>query len=110
MTSEEMLNTKLPPESMFHNKARLGQEADWVIVPKRKVKRMSYDDVFQVITKYALEMQSTFADKFSRFPEGGNAAMIVNYLNDRADFYWTIDENIANDLADAAGEIIVRCG
>ena len=71
---------------------------------------LSYDDVFCLISKYAPEMQSHFADKFSRFPVGGNAAMIVNYLNDKADFYRSIDETIANDLVDAAGEIIVRCG
>ena len=76
----------------------------------RKPRRMSYDDVAQVITKYAPEMQPHFADKFSRFPEGGNAAMIVNYLNDKADFYRTIDETVSTDLVDAAGEIIVRCG
>lgn len=73
-------------------------------------KRMTYDDVFRIITKYATEMQPHFADKFSRFPQGGNAAMIVNYLNDKADFYRTIDESIANGLIDAATEIIVRCG
>lgn len=36
--------------------------------------------------------------------------MIANYLNDKADFYRTIDTNIANDLLDSATEIIVRCG
>jgi hypothetical protein len=76
----------------------------------KHTKHMSYDDVFRVITKYAPEMQVYFADKFSRFPEGGNAAMIVNYLNDKADFYRTIDESIADDLVDAATEIIIRCG
>jgi len=83
---------------------------DWEIVPKRSPRRMSYDDVFQVITKYAHEMQPYFADGWSRFPQGGNAAMIANYLNDKADFYRTIDTNIANDLLDSATEIIVRCG
>jgi len=76
----------------------------------RTPKRMSYDDVFQVITKYAPEMQANFADKFSRFPKGGNAAMIVNYLNDKADFYRAINEKVSTDLVNAAGEIIVRCG
>ena len=77
-----------------------------------KPKQMSYDDVFCLISKYAPEMMSPFADKFSRFPVGGNAAMIANYLNDKADFYRSIleDETIANDLVNAAGEIIVRCG
>lgn len=73
-------------------------------------KSVSYADVFQTITKYAPEMQPYFADKFSRFPEGGNAAMIVNYLNDKAAFYRDIDKSIADELVNAAGEIIVRCG
>ena len=110
MNSEKMLKTELLNGAIAHNKAPLGSKPDWEIIPKRRPKRMTYDDVFQIITKYAHEMQRHFADKFSRFPEGGNAAMIVNYLNDKADFYRTIDENIANDLVDAAGEIIVRCG
>ena len=78
--------------------------------PKRSPRRMSYDDVFQVIAKYACEMQPYYADGWSRFPQGGNAAMIANYLNDKADFYRIIDANITNDLLDAATEIIVRCG
>lgn len=110
MTSDEMLKADLPEGHFFHNRAKPGDKPDWEIVLKRTPRHMSYDDVFQVITKYAHEMQHHFADKFSRFPEGGNAAMIVKYLNDKADFYRTIDENIANDLVDAAAEIIVRCG
>jgi len=110
MTSDEMLKSDLPQGHSFHNKAKLGDKPDWEIVPKRSPRRMSYDDVFQVITKHAHEMQPYFADGWSRFPQGGNAAMIANYLNDKADFYRTIDTNIANDLLDSATEIIVRCG
>lgn len=71
---------------------------------------MSYDNVYQVIAKYAYKMLPVFADKWSRFPEGGNAAMIVNYLNDMADFYRNIDINITNEILNAAAEIIARCG
>ena len=110
MTSDEMLKTGLPQGHIFHNRAKLGNKPDWEIIPKRSTRRMSYDDVFQVITKYAQEMQPYFADAWSRFPQGGNAAMIANYLNDKADVYRTIDDNITNDLLDAATEIIVRCG
>ena len=110
MTSDEMLKSDLPQGHSFHNKAKLGDKPDWEIVPKRSPRRMSYDDVFQVITKHAHEMQPYFADGWSRFPQGGNAAMIANHLNDKADFYRTIDTNIANDLLDSATEIIVRCG
>jgi len=110
MTSDEMLKADLPQGHIFHNRAKLGDKPDWEIVSKRSPRRMSYDDVFQVISKYAGEMQPYFADGWSRFPQGGTAAMIVNYLNDKADFYRTIDGNITNDLLDAATEIIVRCG
>ena len=109
MDSEKMLKTELPDGAVAHNKAPLGHKPNWEIIPKRKPRRMSYDDIFQIITKYAQEMQRHFADKFSRFPEGANAAMIVNYLNDKADFYRTIDEKIANDLVDAAAEIADKC-
>lgn len=71
---------------------------------------MTYEDVCQVITKYAHEMLPYFADRWSRFPQGITAAMIANYLNDKADFYRDIDTNIANDLLNSATEIIVRCG
>jgi hypothetical protein len=77
MTSDEMLKSDLPQGHSFHNKAKLGDKPDWEIVPKRSPRRMSYDDVFQVITKHAHEMQPYFADAWSRFPQGGNAAMIA---------------------------------
>ena len=57
MTSDEMLKSDLPQGHIFHNKAKLGDKPDWEIVPKRSPRRMSYDDVFQVITKHAHEMQ-----------------------------------------------------
>ena len=72
-------------------------------------KRMSYDDVYKIIAKYANDMLPHFADGWSRFPEGGNAAMIANFLNERADFYRTRNESITNDLLDASCEIITRC-
>ena len=77
---------------------------------KHTPKHMSYDDVYKTIARYANEMLPYYADGWSRFPQGGNAAMIVNYLNDQSNFYRKINKNIANDLLDSATEIIVRCG
>ena len=71
---------------------------------------MTYSEVQDIILRYAPEMAVPFADKFSRFPEGGNAAMIVNYLGDKAQFWYDIDTKIGKLLADAGAEIIVRCG
>lgn len=70
---------------------------------------MSYDDVYNVIAKYAPEMLQYYADKWSRFPRGGNAAMIVNYLNDRCMWWHDHDKDTALIIADAAAEIISRC-
>ena len=71
---------------------------------------MTYAEVQKLILMYAPEMAEPFADRFERFPEGGNAAMIANYLNDRASFYYNINERIAKKLAKASAEIVVRCG
>ena len=73
-----------------------------------EIKRMSYSEVYDVIALYAHEMLKYFADGWSRFPQGGNAAMIVNYLNDKAQFYYDVNENVAKKLAAAGGEIIAR--
>ena len=73
--------------------------------------RMSYNDVFETVRDYAPEMLHVFADKFERFPAGGNAAMIANYLNDHADFWRKLGlDDVAEKMVNAAGEIIVRCG
>ncbi|MCD6516439.1 MAG: hypothetical protein J7L72_03315 [Candidatus Aminicenantes bacterium] len=69
---------------------------------------MTYSDVQNVIVRYAPEMAQPFADGFSRFPVGGNAAMIVNYLNEKAQFYYNINKEVAELLAAAASEIIIR--
>ena len=36
MTSAEMLKTRIPPGYLFHNRGRLGHEADWVLVPDQR--------------------------------------------------------------------------
>jgi hypothetical protein len=79
-------------------------------IGKRPVRHMTYEEVRHVIAKYAHEMLPQFADRWSRFPEGEVAATIVNYLNDKADFWWPVSRDAAEELADAASEIIVRCG
>ena len=69
---------------------------------------MLYVDVQAIITTYAPEMLPDFADRFSRWPQGGTAATIVNYLNDRATFWYNFDATIAKRIAEAAAEIISR--
>lgn len=72
---------------------------------------LTYNQVQQTIFKYADEMAVPFADRFERFPQGGVAAMIANYLNDRAQFYYNFGcPEIGKECAEAAAEIIVRCG
>jgi len=75
-----------------------------------KTQRLLYHEVYKIIATYANEVLPDFADRFERFPQGGQAAMIVNYLNDRAQFWYSIDKSVGESLANAAGEIIVRCG
>ncbi len=58
------------------------------------MKRVSYSDAYKTIAKYANEMLPYFAERFERFPVGQNAATIVNYLNERAKFWYSIDKNI----------------
>ena len=72
------------------------------------MKRLSYDDVYQILSMYANEMLPFFADGWSRFPQGGNAAMIVNYLNDQAKLWYKINPDVATKLVEAATEIIFR--
>ena len=71
---------------------------------------MTYAEVQSLILSYAPAMAIPFADGFERFPEAGNAVMIADYLKDKAQFYQDIDAKVARQLADAATEIIVRCG
>ena len=71
-------------------------------------KRLSYSEVQNIILNYAPEMAPYFADGWSRFPQGGNAAMIVNYLNDHAETYRKIAPEITELMIDAAAEIIIR--
>ena len=74
-----------------------------------ETRHMTYDDVYQVIAKYAGEMLPVFADSWSRFPQGGAAAMVVNYLNDKATMYYSFGaDEAAKDCAFAAAEIITR--
>jgi sugar/nucleoside kinase (ribokinase family) len=70
---------------------------------------MTYAEVRDVIAKYAHEMLPRFADGWSRFPRGGNAATIVNYLDDKAQMHYRLgNDDIGRLLAEAGAEIIVR--
>lgn len=69
---------------------------------------MNYQEAQNIIILYANEMAPHFADKFQRFPKGGNAAMIVNYLNNRSQFWYSIKRSVGKSLAEVAAEIIIR--
>ena len=74
-----------------------------------ETRHMTYSDVYNVIAKYAGEMLVYFADSWSRFPQGGTAAQIVNYLNDKSAMYYSFGaDEAAKDCAWAAAEIITR--
>ena len=73
--------------------------------------RLTYSQVEAIIRQYAPEMLSHFTDRWSRFPEGGQASMIINYLTDRGREYYDLGlPEIGEQLAQAGGEIIARCG
>jgi len=72
------------------------------------INRLFYDEAYKTIEKYAPEMLPFFADSLKRFPRGGAAATAVNYLNDRAEFWYGIDASVAKQIVDVATEIIVR--
>ncbi|OEU68416.1 MAG: hypothetical protein BBJ57_02305 [Desulfobacterales bacterium PC51MH44] len=72
------------------------------------MKRKSYSESYDLISRYANEMLPYFADGWSRFPQGGNAAMIVNFLNTQADFWRDHNPELCQDLLDVATEIITR--
>jgi hypothetical protein len=72
---------------------------------------MTYNEVQNIIGRYASEMAPYFADHWSRFPRGGTAAMIVNYLQERCNFYYDAGiPEVSKQLSDAAAEIIAREG
>jgi hypothetical protein len=73
-------------------------------------RRLSYDDVLDIITYYAPEILPHFTNGCSRFPVGGKAAMIANYLNDISQHYYNLGfYYITKDIVNAAGEITHRC-
>ena len=69
---------------------------------------MTYTEARNIIIKYANEMTEPFSDRFQRFPEGGCAVIIANYLQDRADYWYDIDKRISALVMDVAIEIIIR--
>jgi hypothetical protein len=69
---------------------------------------MTYDDTYNVIARYAPELLASFADKFSRFPVGGNAYQVSDGLGKKASFYKNIDKKIAEECESAAKEVKSR--
>ncbi len=71
--------------------------------------RMSYGDCHEIVARYAPEILQLFSVKRGKFPQGGNASMVVSFLNDHAD-KWRDGgcSDIGDKLAEVAGEIIFR--
>ena len=72
------------------------------------MKRLTYDDCYNVIALYAPKMLPVFADGWSRFPQGQAASMIVNQLDLQEKSWIKIDETIAQKIAEVKNEIILR--
>ena len=69
---------------------------------------MLHHEATKIITTYASEMLPLWADRFERWPQGGQAAMIANYLNDHAETYRKIAPDVCKQMIEVATEIIVR--
>lgn len=68
-------------------------------------KRMSYNDVYEVIAMYANKILPLYADYWSRFPVGDNAYKISNELKNKAISYKNINLEIAAKIENAANEV-----
>jgi hypothetical protein len=71
--------------------------------------RMSCNDCHEIIARYAPEILQLFSVKRGKFPQGGNASMVVSFLNDHAG-KWRDGGycDIGDKLVEVAGEIIFR--
>jgi len=79
MNSEEMLKKELPEGCIFHNRSRLGEKPDWVIVPsKKKGEIQKYliiyeDNVYGAVYE---NFKGTFKEALIRAKEDGRSYQI----------------------------------
>lgn len=67
---------------------------------------MNRSQVEKIIAIYAPEVTSYFANRFKRWPIGQSAAVIIDYLEQKADFWYGIDKDVAKKISEAATEIL----
>ena len=66
---------------------------------------MTYTEASDIITKYAPEVLSLFADPWERWPEWRSAVDIQNILVRRARMYDGISSDVADSLRRVSDEI-----
>ncbi len=71
---------------------------------------MNYQDVQDLILKYAPEVTCDFADRFNRFPCNPVSGTISAFLRMRSVIYKTIDAAVFNQINAAADIIDKRAG
>ena len=73
-------------------------------------RRMSYAEVYKTIAIYDNENLMSFADGWSRFPEGRTAIEIINSLRKQAEFWKSTSgmQHIAEVIDCAADEMVTR--
>jgi hypothetical protein len=68
-------------------------------------KRMSYNDVYEIISLYANDYLPLYADYWNRFPVCENAVKIVQKLKDTSNFYRKMKPELADKIQGAANEV-----
>jgi len=69
---------------------------------------MNYDDIYNLMARYAREKLEQFSDGWHRFPSGENAHEIADYLKDRSMFYAESNNDVSVKLENASNEILKR--
>lgn len=68
-------------------------------------KRMSYNDIYELIAMYANDVLPFYADKWSRFPCGNNAIKIIKRLENTVVFYRKINSELSSQIDNAIIEL-----
>lgn len=63
---------------------------------------LSYSDVFEIVSLYCPKVQPLFADGWRRFPQGEARDIVIDALDDAAEFY-------TRSPIESAGEKYLRC-
>ena len=69
---------------------------------------MNYDEIYNLMARYARERLEQFSDGWNRFPSSENAYDIAEYLKERSMFYAGSNNDVSVKLQNAADEILKR--